>query len=244
MVADTLTPEAEIGADRAVLEARDIYRFYRAGIEEVLALRGVSLALAPGEVVVVSGPSGSGKSTLLSCLAGLDEPDGGQVWIAGELLSHRSEAERTLLRRRLVGVLRQSDNLVQHLSVLANVRLAQGLRSRRERAGLPSAEDLLQRVGLGGRGGRLPSQLSGGELARAGLAVALAADPRVLVADEPTGELDRTSERLVLQLLRAAADRGAAVVVASHSHEVARAGDRVLRLEYGRWATAPREMRA
>ncbi|MCW2742654.1 MAG: putative transporter ATP-binding protein [Blastococcus sp.] len=229
-------PGRERAAERtAVLDARELYRFYRAGPEEVLALRGVSLAVERGEMVVVTGPSGSGKSTLLACLAGLDEPDGGQVRIAGELLSHRPEGERTLMRRRLVGVLRQTGNLVGHLSVLDNLRLVQSLRGRRR--GPSPAEALLTQVGLTARTHALPHQLSGGELARAGFAVALAADPVVLLADEPTGELDRVTERRVLELLQAAARRGVAVVVASHSPEVARVGDRVLRLSDGRWDT-------
>ena len=221
------------GGVEAVLHARELYRFYRAGPEEVLALRGVSLVVPAGQMVVVTGPSGSGKSTLLACLAGLDEPDGGQVHLAGELLSHRPEGERTLLRRRYVGVLRQSGNLVGHLSVLDNVRLVQSLRGRGARS-FPAA-DVLAQVGLTARGRALPQELSGGELARAGLAVALAADPVVLLADEPTGELDQITERRVLELLQAAAGRGVAVVVASHSPDVARAGDRVLRLTDGRW---------
>jgi putative ABC transport system ATP-binding protein len=219
--------------EAAVLQARELYRFYRAGPEEVLALRGVSLTVSAGEVVVVTGPSGSGKSTLLACLAGLDEPDGGQVRIAGELLSHRPEGERTLMRRRLVGVLRQSGNLVEHLSVLENVRLVQSLRGRRGHRSA-SPEDLLAQVGLTARAHALPAELSGGELARAGLAVAAAADPPVLLADEPTGELDRITERRVLELLHAAAGRGTAVLVASHSPEVAAAADRLLRLTDGR----------
>ena len=222
----------------AVLQARELYRFYRAGPEEVLALRGVSLSVSAGEVVVVSGPSGSGKSTLMACLSGLDEPDGGQVRIAGELLSHRPEGERTLMRRRLIGVLRQTGNLVEHLSVLENVRLVQSLRGR-SRQPSTSPEDLLAQVGLTARGHALPAELSGGELARAGLAVAVAADPPVLLADEPTGELDRITDRRVLELLHAAADRGAAVLVASHSPEVAGNGDRLLRLTDGRLDATP-----
>jgi putative ABC transport system ATP-binding protein len=229
--------------DTAVLRARELYRFYRAGPEEVLALRGVSLSVSAGELVVVTGPSGSGKSTLLACLAGLDEPDGGQVRIAGELLSHRPEGERTLMRRRLIGVLRQSGNLVEHLSVLENVRLVQSLRGR-SRQPSTSPEDLLAQVGLTARGHALPAELSGGELARAGLAVAVAADPPVLLADEPTGELDRITERRVLELLHAAADRGAAVLVASHSPEVAGNGDRLLRLTDGRLDATPEGDRA
>src|SRR3954452_20438525 len=228
---DPRTP-ARFDRGTAVLQARELYRFYRAGPEEVLALRGVSLTVSAGEVVVIAGPSGSGKSTLLACLAGLDEPDGGQVRIAGELLSHRPEGERTLMRRRLVGVLRQSGNLVEHLSVVENVRLVQSLRGRRQ--SFLSPEDLLAQVGLTARAQAVAAELSGGELARAGLAVAVAADPPVRLADEPTGELDRITERRVLELLHATAARGAAVLVASHSPEVARTGDRLLRLTDGR----------
>jgi putative ABC transport system ATP-binding protein len=217
--------------------AHDLYRFYRAGDEETLALRGVSLSVAAGELVVVAGPSGSGKSTLLALLAGLDEPDGGHVTLAGVRMSHRPEARRTLLRRRLVGVLRQSGNLVGHLDVRGNVGLVRALRGRSATPRRNGA-DLLSLVGLSSRAQALPAELSGGELARAGLAVALAGEPAVLVADEPTGELDLTNERRVLDLLREVAAGGAAVVVASHSTEVAAAADRVLRLVDGRWATA------
>ena len=223
--------------------AHDLYRFYRSGEEETLALRGVSLTVAVGEVVAVTGPSGSGKSTLLALLAGLDEPDGGDVRLAGERMSHRPEAQRTLLRRRLVGVLRQSGNLVEHLDLRSNVALVQRLRGR----GTPprrTVADLLDLVGLTARARALPRELSGGELARAGLAVALAADPVVLVADEPTGELDLDTERRVLALVRSVAAEGAAVVVASHSAEVAAGVDRVLRLADGRWLPADVEVAA
>jgi putative ABC transport system ATP-binding protein len=219
------------------VQALDLYRFYRAGDEETLALRGVSLAVGAGEMVAVSGPSGSGKSTLLAILAGLDEPDGGRVLLAGERMSHRPEAERTLIRRRLVGVLRQSGNLVEHLDLGSNIALVQDLRGRRTLR--RTVGELLALVGLGHRAGALPGTLSGGELARAGLAVALAADPAVLVADEPTGELDLGTERRVLGLVRRVASEGTAIVVASHSAEVAAAADRVLHLADGRWTTGP-----
>jgi putative ABC transport system ATP-binding protein len=225
------------------LAAHDLYRFYRAGDEETLALRGVSLTARAGEVVAVTGPSGSGKSTLLALLAGLDEPDGGQVRLAGERMSHRLESQRTLLRRRMVGVLRQSGNLVEHLDVRANVALVQALRGRRFHA-RRSVTELLDAVSLGHRAGALPRELSGGETARAGLAVALAADPAVLIADEPTGELDLATERSVLALVRGVAAAGVAVVVASHSAEVAAAADRVLRLADGRWVPGDREVAA
>ncbi|MGH3122628.1 MAG: ABC transporter ATP-binding protein [Streptosporangiaceae bacterium] len=212
------------------LEAVQLYRFYRAGEEETLALRGVSLRAQAGELVAVVGPSGSGKSTLLACLTGLDEPDGGTVRVGGLRLSHRSETDRAAMRARWIGVLFQSANLLEHLSVRRNVELVQRLAGHRD----PGRVDtILAELGLVGRADAVPSQLSGGESARAGLAVALANAPVVLVADEPTGELDSTSEHSVLALLRAQADRGAAVVIASHSEAVAAAVDRIVTLRDG-----------
>jgi putative ABC transport system ATP-binding protein len=225
-VSETLTREA--------LRAHELYRFYRAGEEETLALRGVSLTVDRGEVVAVVGPSGSGKSTLLACLAGLDEPAGGTVWIGGERISHRPEIDRARVRARRVGVLLQSGNLVAHLDVLGNVRLAQHAAGRP--ATIPAAA-LVAAVGLAERAHALPRELSGGEQARAGLAVALANDPDVLLADEPTGELDEDTERRVLRLIRARADAGTGVLLVTHSAEVVRFADRVISLRDGR--TAP-----
>ncbi|MDQ1438538.1 MAG: putative transport system ATP-binding protein [Acidimicrobiaceae bacterium] len=213
------------------LEAVTLYRFFHAGHDEVLALRGVSLEAAPGEVVAVVGPSGSGKSTLLACLSGVDEPDGGQVRVAGHVLTRRGEARRAQLRARYIGVLFQSDNLVGHLGVTENVRLAQRLAGRDDEARRVA---LLESVGLAGRAAALPSQLSGGEAVRAALAVALANDPAVVVADEPTGELDSSTEQTVLELLLAQAGSGTAVVIATHSDAVASIADRTVRLEDGK----------
>ena len=215
----------------AALDASSLYRFYHAGEEETLALQGVSLTVARGELVAVVGPSGSGKSTLLACLAGLDEPDGGCVLIEGERLSRRPEPERAALRARRVGVLFQSGNLLDHLTVAENVVLAQRV------AGRPNpgrAAGLLKALGLARRAHARPAEMSGGETARAGLAVALANDPAVVLADEPTGELDSASEARVLDLLWAHAAAGGAVVVATHSPAVAAAAARTLHLRDGR----------
>ncbi|MEU9867912.1 ABC transporter ATP-binding protein [Actinomadura sp. NPDC048021] len=213
------------------LEADEIYRFYRAGDEETRALRGISLAVAAGEFVAVTGPSGSGKSTLLACLGGLDEPDGGTVRVGGVRISHRPQVERTALRAHLIGMLFQSGNMLEHLTVRANVDLVQRLAGRPDPAW---RNTLLDELGLADRDRARPAQLSGGESARAGLAVALANRPAVLLADEPTGELDRRTERRVLDLLRDRAAQGTAVVVASHSPAVAAAADRTLTLDEGR----------
>ncbi len=218
-------------ANAAVLQVRDVYRFYRAADEETLALRGVGFDVAAGETVAVVGPSGSGKSTLLGCLAGLDEPAGGSVTVAGQRLTHRPEAVRARIRARSMGILLQSGNLLDHLSVADNVSLVAAAGRGRRRG--PAARDLLERVGLSGRARALPGQLSGGETARAGLAVALANDPPLLLADEPTGELDGDTEQQVLDLLTGCAQRGTAVLVVTHSPQVLATADRVLTLQDG-----------
>ena len=213
-----------------VLRARELYRFYRVGEEETLALRGVSIEVPAGRLLTVSGPSGSGKSTLLACLAGLDEPDGGSVYVREVRISHRPEHERSALRARLIGTLFQSANLLEHLTIRRNLELVQRLAGQRDR---DRADALLDAVGLTRRSGARPSELSGGEAVRAGLAVALANDPDVLIADEPTGELDGQSEADVLKLIRDQADRGKAVVLASHSAAVAGLADQVIQLRDG-----------
>jgi putative ABC transport system ATP-binding protein len=211
-----------------MLRADTIYRFYRAGDEETLAVRGVSLELLRGEVVALSGPSGSGKSTLLACLAGTDEPSGGTVWVDGTRMSGRSEAARAALRARHIGTLAQSGNLLPHLSLVDNLRLA-----NRIGGGRRDGRELLDELGILHRAKAWPHQLSGGELARASLALALANAPSLLLADEPTGELDEATEHRLLTLLRGRAEAGCAILVASHSAAVRRMADRVLLLADG-----------
>jgi putative ABC transport system ATP-binding protein len=216
-------------ADAApALECRDLYRFFRTGDVETLALRGVSMTAWSGEVLAIVGPSGSGKSTLLSCLAGLDEPAGGTVWVEGQRLTHRSETQRAATRVRSIGVLFQTNNLVAHLTVAQNIEVARRLRSDGR-----LTVDVLDQVGLSARAHAYPAELSGGEAARAALAVALANDPAVLLADEPTGELDGVTERVVLDLLRDRAARGCAVVVVTHNPTVVASADRVVTLHEG-----------
>jgi putative ABC transport system ATP-binding protein len=217
----------------AVLEASDLYRFYHAGEDETFALRGVSLTVAPGEILAVVGPTGSGKSTLIGCLAGLDEPDGGSVSVAGARITRRPEAQRAGQRARWIGVLQQSGNLLDHLSVANNVRAAQTLVRSADRAEA-SVPSLLADVGLAGRARARPATLSGGETARAGLAVALANDPPLLLADEPTGEVDEFNEQLILDLFRRRAESGRAVVIVTHSTRAAMEADRIVHLDDGR----------
>ncbi len=214
------------------LQADRLYRFHHAGDDEVLALQGVSLVVDRGELVAVTGPSGSGKSTLVACLTGLDDPDGGTVTLAGHRLSRRSESDRAELRARHIGVVFQHGNLLDHLDLVDNIALAQGLVGRGDDTPRPMA--LLESLGLAHRAHAVPAELSGGELARAGLAVALANAPEVVVADEPTGELDGDTEDAVLDLLRARCELGAAVLVVTHSPLVAAAADRRVQLLDGK----------
>jgi putative ABC transport system ATP-binding protein len=213
-----------------VLEADRLFRFFHAGSEETVALAGVTLHVDAGEMVAVTGPSGSGKSTLLSCLAGLDEPDGGTVRVNGVVLSRRTEAERSRIRARQIGVLWQTGNLVDHLQVRDNVLFAQRLAGTRD---CERADSLLARLGLSDRANAWPTTLSGGEVARAGLAVALANNPTLLLADEPTGELDTITAGGVVELLGEHAADGNAVVVVTHSGAVSSQAQRVVRLRDG-----------
>ena len=214
------------------LEAHSLYRFFHVGDDETFALQGVSLAVAAGEIAAVTGPSGSGKSTLLACLAGLDEPDGGHVTIDGVRLTRRPEALRARLRAARVGMLFQQANLVGHLTVADNIALAQRMSDGSTGDGWRT--EVLRRCGIDHRAGHRAPQLSGGELARAGLAVALANDPAVILADEPTGELDSASATRILDLLRDRARAGAAVLIVTHSDEVAGVADREIALLDGR----------
>jgi putative ABC transport system ATP-binding protein len=217
------------------LDAHDLYRFFHTEDEETFALRGVTLTVHDAEIVAVVGRSGSGKSTLLSCLAGLDEPDGGSATVAGERITRRSESVRAAVRARSIGFLGQSQNLLHHLTVAQNVRLA---RRVARRSGARSVDELLRDVGLSERAGAGPGSLSGGEAARAGLAVALANDPPIVLADEPTGEVDRANEELLLELLRRRARAGGAVLLVTHSSRAAAIADRVVHLEDGRLVDA------
>ena len=217
----------------ARLCAAELYRFFHNGDAETVALHGVSLTLEVGEFVALVGPSGSGKSTLLACLAGLDSPDGGTVLIDGERLSRQPESATAAIRARSIGMLMQSGNLLEHLTVEENVRLQSRLAKVPQS---PAEADLLSELGISERRYALPSQLSGGEAARAGLAVALAAGPKILICDEPTAEVDAATEQAILAILHARQRVGVAVIVATHSSVLASAADRIIHIVDGRLA--------
>ncbi len=223
----TIPPTTTVAA-RAVAASK----IYGTGDTIVRALDSINVEFPRAEYTAIMGPSGSGKSTLLACLAGLDEPDGGSVSIDGTRISRRPEEERASIRGARIGMLFQQANLVGHLSIADNVALAQRMGGG-SRAG-DWRDELLQNCGIEHRATARPAQLSGGELARAGLAVALANDPPVILADEPTGELDSVTAARVLDLLRARAAAGAGVLIVTHSPEVAASADREVRLLDGR----------
>ena len=214
-----------------VLEARELYRFFHSDEEEVKALRGVDLTLDEGEMIALVGPSGSGKSTLLHCLAGLDEPDGGAVYVMGQPISRQSEITKTKLRATYFGVMRQKDNLISHLTIAENMAMALALAPHSKEA---DQINILDRIGIDKRANSIPAQLSGGELARAGLAVALACHPKILLLDEPTGEVDGETEADILKLLENFQREGGAIVIATHNVAAAKCATHVVKMKDGK----------
>ncbi|MDP6085498.1 MAG: ABC transporter ATP-binding protein [Nitrospinota bacterium] len=202
--------------------------------EAVTALRDVSLSVAAGEFVALMGPSGCGKSTLLNLVAGIDRPSSGEVRVEGKCVSALSERELTRLRRRDLGVVYQFFHLLPTLTAIENVTLPLVLNglSGREASGL--AREILDRVGLATRSDHLPSELSGGELQRTALARAVVHRPKILLADEPTGNLDSAKgEDLMAHVRALAGEIGLTVLLATHSREVAAQADRVIHLHDG-----------
>jgi putative ABC transport system ATP-binding protein len=219
--------------------ARGLVREYHRGAEVVRALDGVDLTLWHRQFVAVVGPSGSGKSTLLHLLAGLDQPDAGEVVIGGTRVAGLSDDELTDLRRERIGLVFQFFHLMPSLSAWENVALPVLLAGHRIRDGRERAMDLLGHVGLADRADHRPAELSGGQLQRVAVARAFMNDPRVLLADEPTGSLDSSSGALVVDLLAdLCRTLGSAVVVVSHDDRVGAAADRTVRLEDGRLTRA------
>lgn len=213
------------------IEAVELYRFFHTDASETLALRDVSPSVEAGEMLALLGASGSGKSTLLNCLAGLDEPDGGCVELLGVQLTRQPEAQRAKRRAESIGILMQANNLMPNLRLVDNIALAMQLAGKHDRA---LANSLLARLGLAEHSMARPAQLSGGEVARAGLAIALAAAPKVLLADEPTGEVDAATEKLVIEVFKQQRAAGTAILIATHSEALAAHADRVIHMQAGK----------
>jgi len=218
-----------------ILQAIDVHKSYRSGQGAVSAVKGVSLHVEAGETVAIVGPSGSGKSTLLNLLGGLDRPSSGEVRIGGVALSGLSDDGLTRLRRKSVGLIFQFFNLLPLLSARENVSLPMLLSGGSFDEADRRAVELLELVGLGSRLDHRPDQLSGGEMQRVAVARALSQRPLLLLADEPTGNLDSSSGQVVLQmLLDAARVSGCALIIITHDAGAARRADRVLEFRDGK----------
>ena len=223
----------------AVLELRGVERRYRSGDATLAVLRGADLALLPGEVVALVAPSGTGKSTLLHLAGLLERPDAGAVLVGGREAGLLADWERTAIRCSTIGFVYQAHHLLAEFTALENVVLPQLVGGGARPAARARARDLLAVFGLAERAEHLPGRLSGGEKQRVAIARALANAPSVLLADEPTGNLDvTTADRVFDELLRVARDHGVAALIATHNRELAARMDRIVTLQHGRLVTA------
>ncbi len=219
----------------AVLETIDVTKQYNMGEVTVSALQEVSFSVTRGEFVAVMGPSGSGKSTLLHLLGGLDEPSSGEITLAGHPITHLSDDEVTIVRRRKVGFIFQFYNLVPTLTAAENVGLPLLIDGQRIEKHKEKIDKLLQMVGLAERSDHKPDQLSGGQQQRVAIARAFVNDPEIVLADEPTGNLDSQSGTAILELLRRSAEAlGQTIVMVTHDPRAASYADRVVFLKDGR----------
>ena len=217
----------------AVLKEENLIKIYGKGENQVKALNGVSLSVEKGEFVAVVGTSGSGKSTLLHMLGGLDRPDSGKVYVDGKDIFALKEEELTIFRRRKIGFVFQSYNLVPVLSVYENVVLPVELDGKK--ADRAFVNDILDTLGIREKAANLPGQLSGGQQQRAAIARALAAKPAILLCDEPTGNLDSRTSQDVLGLLKISGQKfSQTIVMITHNEEIAQMADRIIRIEDGR----------
>lgn len=218
---------------RALVRCTAVTKCYQPDQPHVLALRGVDMSVLPGELVAIMGPSGCGKSTLLHLIGGLDTPTSGEVEVTGERIDQLSETRRAVLRRRHIGYVFQFFNLIANLSVADNVELPMLLVGQPTAAARARRDELLAGLGLTEHASKAPSDLSGGQQQRVALARALANKPVLLLADEPTGNLDTASAGDVLALLQRQHDAGQTIVMVTHDAHVAAAADRVLVMQDG-----------
>jgi putative ABC transport system ATP-binding protein len=218
----------------AVLSVRSVRKTFEAELAPVRALRGVDLELSDGEFVAIMGPSGCGKSTLLNLVAGLDTADDGEIVLAGEQVTGKSEDELARMRRRHIGIVFQFFNLLEGMTVLENVVLPAMIAGTKRKPAETRARDLLDLLGLGDKASDVPAVLSGGQRQRLAIARALANRPTLLLADEPTGALDTDGGREVLELFKRLHADGQTILMVTHNDEVASAADRIVRMRDGR----------
>jgi putative ABC transport system ATP-binding protein len=216
------------------LVVEKVRKTFEAENAPVRALRGVDLVVPSGDFVALMGPSGCGKSTLLNLVAGLDVADEGTITVAGELVTGRTEDELSQLRRKHIGIVFQFFNLLEGMTVLENVALPAVIAGRKRRMAETRARDLLDLLGIGDKASTVPGMLSGGQRQRLAIARALANEPTLLLADEPTGALDSEGGQEVIELLSRLHNGGQTIVLVTHDPGVAAAADRVVRMRDGR----------
>jgi putative ABC transport system ATP-binding protein len=221
-------------SDGKVLETHGLQKTFESEGAPVRALRGVDFSMRPAEFVAVMGPSGCGKSTLLNLVAGLDTPTDGEVVVAGESLAGKDESALARMRRAHIGIVFQFFNLLEGMSVLENVVLPAVIAGTKRRPAETRARDLLDLLGLADKTRDAPGVLSGGQRQRLAIARALANEPTLLLADEPTGALDSAGGQEVLELFRRLHAGGQAILLVTHDQDVAAAGDRIVRMRDGR----------
>jgi putative ABC transport system ATP-binding protein len=228
---DTPAPVTDL---TAAVEVRGAYRTFEQDTAPVRALRGADVSVGIGEFVAVMGPSGCGKSTLLNIIAGLDVPDEGEVVIAGESLTGKDENALAIMRRKHIGIVFQFFNLLEGMTVLENVVMPAVIAGRKRRAAESRARDLLDLLGIGDKARQVPSVLSGGQRQRLAIARALANEPTIVLADEPTGALDSEGGEEVLELFRRLHQSGQTILLVTHDQPVADAAQRIVRMRDGR----------
>ena len=232
----TTQPEANPREASAMpaLEVRGVRKTFEAELAPVRALRGVDLTVERGTFVALMGPSGCGKSTLLNLIAGLEEVDEGSILVAGEPMSEGSEDDHALIRRKHIGIVFQFFNLLEGMSVLENVALPAIIAGRNRKSAESRARDLLDLLGIADKASEMPGVLSGGQRQRLAIARALANEPTLLLADEPTGALDSVGGQEVIELLTRLHAAGQTIILVTHDAHVANAADTVLRMRDGR----------
>ena len=227
-------PIPKAATTEPVIRLENVSKSYHEGEKTRVVLKQASAGFGAGELTALLGRSGSGKSTLLNLISGIDQPDEGRIWILGQELTRMSERERTLMRRHNIGFVFQFFNLIPTLTALENVTLPLELAGSGSREAATRALAMLAEVGLGDRGDTFPDRLSGGEQQRVAIARALVHEPEIVLADEPTGNLDENTGRIVMDLLeRLTRARGHSLVLVTHSHEVADRADRILHVRDG-----------
>ena len=217
-----------------LIEVRDVYKIYNPGENQVNALDGVSITIGEGEFVAIIGQSGSGKSTLMNMLGLLDTPTHGEYYINGKLVDDLTDDQMSVIRNEEIGFIFQGFNLISSLSALENVELPLVYRGMPKQERREISQQALERVGLGSRIHHLPAEMSGGQQQRVAVARAIAAKPPVILADEPTGNLDTKSTKEVMAILHELKDEGRTVIVITHDNEIAEEAERVIRIRDGK----------